>query len=157
MALQDEILNITTDTNVPAASLGVGNVSTKDEYFASVSADNNLQLGDYLVDASGNSRKIIQLSADKLNGKLESAFPSDIPTSQILLIRKDDCKIYSMGIAADEGSDTTVNGKILKSGSSINFSSPTGKDAQGTGFVKPKYIEGASAGACTVVIERHRN
>lgn len=157
MAKQEEILNITTDTFVPAAAAGTGTVTTNGIYL-SLSSANSVKAGDYITDATqGEARKVTYVSRNGEYGTIDEAFTSDLSALALTLIDKEEVKIVTLGVAADEGSDTTVDGKTLKSGSSTNFGDTPNKADTGTRYVKPKYIGGSTTGACTVVIERFGN
>lgn len=158
MANQEEILNITTDTFIPAdAAVAATTVTTNDIYF-SVSVANAVKVGYFITDSSQKeSRKVTYVDRAGTNGTIESAFSSDLSALALRVIDKEDCKIVSLGIAADQSTDTEIDGKTLTSGSSVNYSTTPNKSDTGTRYIKPKYVEGATTGACTAVIERFGN
>lgn len=157
MINQEEILNVTTDTFVPASAAGTGTITTNGVYWSTSSSD-QLKVGDYVVDATqGESRKVKTVNRAGTGGILEDAFTADLSAIALNLISKEDAKVITLGIAADQGGNTTVDGKTVTSGGSINFASTPKKSDLGLGYVKPKWVLGATTGACTALIERFRN
>lgn len=155
MTNQEEILNITTDTFVPAEAAAGGTILTSGSTYGITTA-NALSVGDYITDG-GIARKVISVSRDGLTGSVEEAFPADLAALTTLVkISKEDAKIISLGIAADQGSDVTVGSSQITSGSSVNFSTSSENATRGTSFVRPVFIEG-TAGACTATIQRFAN
>lgn len=62
-----------------------------------------------------------------------------------------------LGVAADQGTDTTVGYATVTAGTSINFGDSPINAARGIAFISPVYILGATTGACTVTIQRFKN
>ena len=151
------ILNITTDTFVPADAAATGTVTTFGEGFTT-SESNQVKVGDFITDASQKeSRRVEWVERDGVSGRIKSAFTSDLSAVTLRVISKEDAKIINLSIAADQGSDTRINNKTITAGTSVN--APTG-DLQGSlgyGFVNPIYVEGSTVGACTALITPFRN
>lgn len=151
------ILNITTDTFIPADAAATGTVTTFGEGFI-ISVANQVKVGDHITDASQKeSRRVEWVERNGTAGRIKSAFTSDLSALALRVIDKEDCKIINLSIAADQGSDTEIDGATITSGTSINI--PTG-DRQGSlgyGFVEPVYAEGATTGACTALIVNFSN
>ena len=154
---QEQILNVTADGFIPTASAGTGTVTTSGTAFETSTA-NQYKVGDYMASTDNKEvRKVLFISRDGLYGKIESAFSSDLSAESVEIISKDDSKIIVLGVASDQGSDTTVNGATVTSGTSVNFAVAPINAARGNQFVRPAYIGGSTGGAATVTIQRFSN
>ena len=150
--------NVTTDTFIPAALAATGTVTTNGAIFETSTA-NQVKVGDYIADATQKeSRRVKWVNRDGLTGELNSAFTADLSALALTVVAKEDCKIISIGIAADQGVDTKVDGITIKSTTSDNSRFLADRQASlGYGFLAPIYVEGATIGACTVTLTKFRN
>lgn len=150
--------NVTTDTFIPADAAATGTVDTFGASFITSTAD-QVKVGDYITDSTQKeSRRVEWVERDGVSGLLNSAFTSDLSTTALKVIDKEDCKIIAIGIAADQGVDTEVDGVTITSTTSDN--SRFLADRQGSlgyNFVKPIYVEGSTTGACTVTVTNYGN
>lgn len=150
--------NVTTDTFIPAASAASGTVTTNGASFITSTAD-QVKVGDYITDATQKeSRRVKWINRDGTTGELNSAFSSDLSALALTVIDKEDCKIIAIGIAADQGVDTEVDGVTITSTTSDNSRFLADRQASlGYNFVPPIYVEGSTTGACTVTVTHFGN
>lgn len=152
-----EILNVTTDTFVPAAISATGTITTHGTNFLTSTAS-QVRVGDYVADATQKeSRRVMWINRDGTTGQLNNAFTSDLSTLSLAVIGKEDCKIIGLSISADQSTDIEIDGKTIKDGTSINDFIAEKQASLGYGFVKPVYGEGSTTGAFTALITRFGN
>ena len=92
------------------------------------------------------------MNRDGVTGELNSAFTSDLAALTLSTIDKEECKIIGISVAADVGSDTEVDGSVLKSGSANGDFIADKQASLGYNFARPIYAEGSTSGPCTVSI-----
>jgi hypothetical protein len=139
----------TTKDTVPPSTAGTGTVTTSGAKFTT-SADNQLVVGDYIYNASGEWRIVTRVDS-ATEGFLASSFTSDLSGAALKIIKKNDTKVVSVGIAADQSAAVPIvfndgTSATLASASSNNYNA----DHLAGEFVKPIEVDGAT-GSGTVL------
>ncbi len=132
-----------TKDTVPPSTAGTGTVTTVGAKYTT-SADNQLVVGDYIYNASGEWRVVTRVDS-ATEGFIDSAFTSDLTTASLKIIKKNDAKIVSIGIAADQSAAVPVifndgTALTLASGSTENWNA----NNSGGEFVNPIEVDGAT-------------
>jgi len=146
-----------TKDTVPPSTSGTGTVTTVGAKFTT-SADNQLVVGDWVYNGSGEWRKVVRVD-DATTGFLAESFTSDLSGASLEIVKKNDAKVSSIGISADQGADVPVifndgTSATIKSGSSVNYNA---SDKIGGEFVTPVEVDGATGSATILYVTKGKD
>lgn len=141
----------TTKDTVPPSTAGTGTISTSDAKYTT-SADNQLVVGDYVYNASGEWRKVTRVDS-ATQGFLESKFTSDLSGASLKIIKKNDAKVVVISVAADQSAAVPI---VYKNGATVSLASGSTQTLNanklGGEFCNPIEVDGAT-GSGTVLYE----
>jgi hypothetical protein len=143
-----------TDDTVPTSKSASGTVSTSGKV-ATGTGTNFLLLeaGDYLVTITGKQFREIERVISATQLILKAPFTSNLASVNFNYLKKHSCTLTNISIAAGEGTDTAINGVVLKDGNSVNYQVSEFDKATGRSFLEPVFVEGASAGDATIAYQ----
>lgn len=134
---------------VPPSTAGTGTVTTVGAKYTT-SADDQLVVGDYIYNGSGEWRIVTRVDS-ATEGFIDSAFTNDLSGASLKIIKKNDAKISSIGVAADQSAAVPV---IFNDGTSVTIASGSTQNWNanylGGEFLKPIEVDGAT-GSGTVL------
>lgn len=144
---------ISDKRTVPAPTAGTGTITTDGIYFTT-SANNQLQVGDWVIDESQDEvRQVVFLQdGSSTKGTINAPFSSDLSAISLQYVKFEDINgVYEISLAADYGGDAEYNGVALKSGSSVTFRIPEGAALSSQTPMEPIIVDGTTNSVTAVV------
>lgn len=135
-----QYLKVYTSKDTFPESSAVAQTATTDGIHYTLSASNtDLEVGDWIYDASQNTaRKIATVQSDT-TGTLEEAFPVDLSTTTIRKVDRLDARYKVASVAADKGGNITVDGQTISQGTAIPYEIRQGQ----SGYLPPIVVDGS--------------
>lgn len=159
MARQEYYI-VTTDDSVPASTAGTGTISTSTvggggQYIvgSSTSFTDELTRGGYIVDVTNHECRRIKSVIDDENLVVEGSFSNTLSGVDLKYIPKDEIDVIFMEIDNTGGSDTTIDGVTIASGTTRTFGQPDNNDPKR--YVTPKIVDGDTSN-CTITLTYSR-
>jgi len=141
----------TTDDTVPASTAGTGTFSSTGIVVTGTGTNFNLlESGDYLINETATNIQEVDRVISDTKLRLKEAFSANASGEDFKYIKRRDCKLTNLSIAAGEGADTSIDGVELKDGNAVNLEVAQADKDRGKRFLKPVFIEGSTVGAATV-------
>lgn len=149
---------VTTDTLVPAPTTLTGTVTSAGKTLTGSGTlfTTELSSGAWVWNAAQHQvRRVLTVNSDT-ELILDSSFSAELSAAALNVVTAEDAKAMHIKITNTGGLATTINNVAFASGASEEFGNKSNLSGDGTKFVRPLHVDGATSN-CTVNLTMFSN